>query len=450
MYGKFKYEPLPLGDISLDEKNPRIVSQTAITSQDAILAYLFEHEDLVDFIRRIAHDGKNKGAERPYVVKKGTKYVVVEGNTRIAAYKVLAGLMKPPTAYEMQIPDASDDLKSSLLVVDCTIAPSRDALLPIMAQSHFGVGDKSKWGYLGSRKAIYDEHKAGKSIGQLAKAFGVTPTEITDFLLEYELYLEALKLSWTAPEKEKLLDPRVPFNPPVRFLQTKGHKEAVGVSYDRANVSIKFTDAEARKKFQHLLRKLVVNPQAGLGATALYMDVFKDYTPPSPPAPPPSPPPPPPPPPGPPPPPAPGGPNLKTGALFNYSVKLHNNLLKQLMKEASEINTKKLPACATFLIRNLVEALLKHIIEQSGANPQKKALSLEDALSVCKGKKVPIGTDDKKILKDFEQHHLNYVNLGAHGNIGNYIESVTGAESRESETGRRSLPRSCSRASSCR
>lgn len=123
MYAKFKYEPLPLGDISLDEKNPRIVSQTPVTSQDAIIAYLFEHEDLLSFVRRVAQGGKNKGAERPYVVKKGTKYVVVEGNTRIAAYKVLAGLLNAPAQYQGQIPIVSDDLKSSLLVVDCTIAP---------------------------------------------------------------------------------------------------------------------------------------------------------------------------------------------------------------------------------------------------------------------------------------------------------------------------------------
>lgn len=419
MYAKFKYEPLPLGDISLDDKNPRIVSQAPITSQEAIAAYLFEHEDLLGFIRRIAHGGKNKGAERPYVVKKGTKYVVVEGNTRIAAYKILAGMLKPPTGVENLLPDTSDDLKSSLLVVDCAIAPNRDALLHIMAESHFGVGDKSKWGYLGSRKAIFDEHAAGKSIGQLSKAFGVTPTEITDFLLEYQLYLEALKLSWTKAEKDKLLDPRVAFNPPVRFLQTKGHKEAVGVTYDRANLKIVFNGADAPKKFAHLVTKLVVNPQQGLGATAAYLDVFKDYTPPTPPSPPPSPPSPPPPapPPGPPPPPPPGGPNLKSGALFNYPVQQHSTLLKQLMKESSDLNAKKFPACATFLLRNLLEALLKHLIDQSGANASNKSLSLGDALIICRGKLVPLSADEKKVLKEFEQSHLNYVNLGAHGNL---------------------------------
>lgn len=423
MFAKFKFEPLPLGQIRLDDKNPRIVSQSLLTSEAAILAYLFEHEDLLAFIKKIAQVGKNKGAERPYVIKDGSKYVVVEGNTRVAAYKVLAGLLAPSKEFETQLPHVSDDFKASLLVVDCSVAPNRDALLPIMAEAHFGTGDKSKWGYLGSRKALYDEHASGKTVAHLARAFGVTQSDIIDYLLEYQLYLEALKLGWTPAEKEKLLDPRIQFNPPVRFLQTKGHKEAMGISYDRANIIVNFADKESIRKFYHLIKKLVINPQVGLGATAMYLDVFKDFSPAAPPPPPPSPPAPPPAPPppapslSPPPPPKPGGPKLKAGALYNYPVKLHNNLLKQLMKEASIINGKVLPASATFLLRNLLEALLKHLIDQSGANLSKASLSLENCLNICKGKNVPLGQDDVKVLKDFEKSHLDYVNLGAHGNL---------------------------------
>jgi hypothetical protein len=43
-----------------------------------------------------------------------------------------------------------------------------------MASAHFGTGDKSKWGYLGSRKAVYDEWKSGKTLPKLAKLFNVT------------------------------------------------------------------------------------------------------------------------------------------------------------------------------------------------------------------------------------------------------------------------------------
>src|SRR5262249_53769534 len=153
-----------------------------------------------------------------------------------------------------------------------------------------------------------------KTLGQLAKAFSLPQSDITELMLEYQLYLEALKLSWTAGEKQKLLNPAVQFNPPVRFLQTKGHKEAVGITYDRPNLKIVFNGAEPKPKFKHMLKKLVIDVP-GLAATAAYYDVFKDYDPPKPappspqPAPSPSPS---------PPTPKPKGPQLKAGALYNY------------------------------------------------------------------------------------------------------------------------------------
>jgi hypothetical protein len=422
---------LPLKDIALDERNPRIVTQVKLSSQQEILGYLFEHEDLESFIKKIASEGKNQGAERPYVVKTSSSYTVIEGNTRIAAYKILTGVLTPPKEFAVSVTGISKAFKSSLLSVDCSIAPSRDALLPIMASAHFGLGDKSKWGYLGSRKAVYDEWKAGKTIPKLAKAFDRTPGQIKELILEYLLYLKALALHWTSAEKKILLMPSVEFNPPVRFLQSKGHKEKVGINYDTANLKVTFSGAEAEKKFKHLLKQLVLNPQRGLGATATYDEVFTDYgmsssaskssT-------------------------ASGAAGtsagagtasasgstsgaksskssantsqpLKPGALFAYPVTMTNALLTQLMRESKDINSKKFPAAATFLLRNIVETILKHIIDLQKANPASKTLDLESAITLCMSNSVSMGMSDKKILKEFLKNYVNYLNLGAHGNV---------------------------------
>lgn len=104
MFAGFEYKSLGLKDIELDDRNPRIVTQTKLTSQREILSYLYEYEGLEAFIKKIAAEGKNRGAERPYVVKKAAGYTVIEGNTRIAAYKVLAGLLKPPNEYASSVP----------------------------------------------------------------------------------------------------------------------------------------------------------------------------------------------------------------------------------------------------------------------------------------------------------------------------------------------------------
>lgn len=443
MYAAFKYESLPLKDIVLDERNPRLVTQAKLSSQKEILAYLYEHEGLDEFVRKIAHEGRNPGAERPYVIQSGPHYVVIEGNTRIAAYKVLTGLMVPPKGYS--VPHVSAATLATLATVDCTVAPNRDVLMPIMASAHFGHGDKSKWNYLGSRKYIYEEWKSGHSLAKLAKTFGITYGEVKDYILEYLLYQKALGLNWTKQEKERLLNPAVAFNPPVRFLQTSGHKEKMGISYDSTNLKIVFSK-DAEKKFKHLLKKLVITPVKGFGATATYDAVFADYesigkagaatssaasssqgakggshgvkgnstqtT-------------------------ATQGPNAantaasntassgstkgptqkKLNALFAYPPTMTNALVAQLMKEAKDIDVKKFPASATFLLRNIVESVLKHIIDDQKANKAGNSLDLEASLNLCGSNHVSMPVNDKKILKQFRQDHLSYLNLGAHGNV---------------------------------
>ncbi|MEA3049094.1 MAG: hypothetical protein QOG84_930 [Sphingomonadales bacterium] len=403
MFDEFQRKTIDLSQISLDPQNPRIVTLEPLSSEAEIISYFFEHEGLADFIKKIAAEGLNPGAETPFVVKDGKGFVVVEGNSRIAAYKLLTGIATPSKEHKALVPAVSDSLKKSLSTIECAVAPDRENLLPIMASAHFGLGDKSKWGYLGSRKAVHDEWVKGHTVPQLAKIFAQPKGRIRDFILEYKLFLQALQFEWPDEEREKLEDPAVKFNPPVRFLQGQNHKERVGVELDRDSLQIKFTAPDATDKLQHLIRKLVTKPVKGLGATAKYDEVFADYKA------------------------KPGSaatvkgkgasPNLKQGALFNYPVTLHNQLLKQLAKEARNLNCIAYPACGTFLLRNFLEVILKHIIDAAGANPQKKSLSLEGALNLCTSNAVSLHADDKKILGEFRKSHLDNINLGAHGTL---------------------------------
>jgi hypothetical protein len=404
MFDEFQRKTIPLAQITLDAQNPRIVTLEPLTSESEIISYFFEHEGLADFMKKIASQGLNPGAETPFVVNEGKTYTVVEGNTRIAAYKLLTGLAVPSPDHKALVPTISDHLRHGLSEIECAVAPDRESLLPIMASAHFGLGDKSKWGYLGSRKAVHDQWVKGHTVPQLAKIFNQPKGKIRDYILEYKLFLQSLEYEWSDEEREKLEDPAVKFNPPVRFLQGQNHKERVGVDLDRESLQIKFTSPDAGDKLQHLIRKLVTRPEKGLGATASYDAVFEDYKV------------------------RPGGaaaapkgkgpgPNLKQGALFNYPIKLHNQLLRQLAKEARNLNCIAYPASGTFLLRNFLEVLLKQIIDDQDANAAKKSLDLEGSINLCLSNKVDLHADDTKILVEFKKSHLDNLNLGSHGTL---------------------------------
>lgn len=320
--------------------------------------------------------------------------------------------------------------------------------MPIMARAHFGLGDKSKWRYLGSRKAVYEEWVQGKSIKSLADTFNRTQGSIRELLIEYLLYLEALQLSWTVAEKEELLRPKLEFNPPVRFLQTIGHKEQVGVELDRLNLKIKFLNSEAKDKLKHLIRRTVLENN-GPSATASYSEVFSDYnseqegvgssgkktsgtnsasnqnetssedgashgggaTPSdqssnsepmnsdkkdaSSSA---------------------GSNTVKPNKLFSYELKRQDLALRQLMKEAKGLNIKSYPGAGTALLRGIIEVILKLIVEEKKLNSSGTFLALETAVGLIMSKG-GLQKDDLSIIKEFNKSHLSYLNLSTHATV---------------------------------
>lgn len=439
MYEKFKFERIALSLIRLDDRNPRIVTPEKLSTQDEIIEYLFEHEELAAFIKTIVSEGRNPGAERPYVIRDGKAYVVIEGNTRIAAYKLLTGQLMPPDQYKSAVPSLDQSIKDELLSVDVAIAPSRDSLMTIMARAHFGRGEKTRWSYLGSRKAVYEDWRGGKSIGQLANVFGRPQGAIRDLILEYLLYLKVLELDWTPGERESLLRPALEFNPPVRFLQSVGHKKLVGIELDKVNLEIKLLDGDSAAKLKHLIRRTVIDDN-GPSATASYAEVFSDYvqstdgdgagssgsdgesgdggtgdgsggggstggqgdgagggtgssggsgS---------------------------GSSGPKSNALFAYTVSKNDLTLRQLMKEAKDINAKRLPGAASALLRAIIEVILKLIIEEKALNSAGKLLDLEGALNLVIGQG-KLSEADRKILKELKTAHLGYLNLSTHATI---------------------------------
>jgi hypothetical protein len=62
MYAGFKFENVALTLISLDNRNPRIVTQKRLATQREILQYLFDHEDLEQFIKKNSVGGEEPGS----------------------------------------------------------------------------------------------------------------------------------------------------------------------------------------------------------------------------------------------------------------------------------------------------------------------------------------------------------------------------------------------------
>ena len=82
------YLNLRPSQVTLDPENPRLPDGTS-SDREAINRLIEEGADLVSLARDIVKTGETNPAELPIAIKQGNKYLIVEGNRRFAALKLL-------------------------------------------------------------------------------------------------------------------------------------------------------------------------------------------------------------------------------------------------------------------------------------------------------------------------------------------------------------------------
>ncbi len=87
-----KIQYIPLSDIQLDPKNPRLPQSLHDATEEAIITWMLKDASLIDLIASIIENGFFAG--EPIIVedkKEGRdKYTVIEGNRRVAASKIIS------------------------------------------------------------------------------------------------------------------------------------------------------------------------------------------------------------------------------------------------------------------------------------------------------------------------------------------------------------------------
>jgi hypothetical protein len=430
----FSIEALDTNTIDLDYENPRIVGEPPKSEED-IVSYLFQFEGLKDLIENIASGGVNQAAELPYVMRNGDRYIVIEGNTRMTAYRLLSGSLKAPPRFAGLVPKVSEEIVNQCKKVRCAIADNRDQLRRLQAEAHFGRGAKSPWSYLATRQEIHRLWSGGKSIEELASIYSSKPAEIRSYLIQYDLYQKVLGLEWSKEELELLKAPELTFNPPVRFFDTIDHRKQVGVEFDMLSCTVKLIASDAADKLKHLIRKQLIEKHNSITATSKYPEIFADYV-------------------------APekkdeeaagsdqedrndtgnqpesgkGSDNGEENSseepgdddqeassrpkpfrLFEYTPIGTSAAWRQMMSEAKKLNCKNYPTAGAGLLRCIIEYLCIEIINREKLNPQGKDNTLEPAFNlVLSWRQLP--RKQQRILKDFKDNgHINWLNLVLHG-----------------------------------
>jgi len=131
---------LAVTTLQLDRKNPRLGRDAKLQSPRETIKYLFAHDHALDVAKSIATRGFFPN-EPLLAVKEEGRYVVVEGNRRLAALKALheSALLDGPLVRQLarlaaRIPD-----EDSIATVPVIVAPSREATDRLVAGRHVGA-----------------------------------------------------------------------------------------------------------------------------------------------------------------------------------------------------------------------------------------------------------------------------------------------------------------------
>ena len=130
---------LSVARLFLDEKNPRLGRETRGRAPQEIIQYLFEHDKALDVARSIATRGYFENEPLLAILEKG-RYVVVEGNRRLAALKAL----KEPELLSGSIRRKVERLAretnlDAMSTIPVTIAPNRRATDRLLSGRHIGT-----------------------------------------------------------------------------------------------------------------------------------------------------------------------------------------------------------------------------------------------------------------------------------------------------------------------
>lgn len=199
---------LSVASLHLDAKNPRLGRETLSRAPREIIQYLFEHDKAIEVAQSIASRGYFPN-EPLLAVKENNRYVVVEGNRRLAALKALRepGLLDGPLERQVERLSRRITDTQGIVKVPVTIATSRRATDRQIAGRHIG-SPVLAWQAENRASFILDKLEEGYDNNELHDELGFSLSDIQKARQTRAIADMARSLDLPEEVKAKLDNPR--------------------------------------------------------------------------------------------------------------------------------------------------------------------------------------------------------------------------------------------------
>lgn len=189
--------------LEFDDANPRFYRLNNAASVEAVVAEMLDDESVQDLMLSIGSKGYFQGEPLLVVKGAGGKFVVVEGNRRLAATKLLSGQLEPPARRSALVAQLRANATAKPPIeLPCLVYAERREVLRYLGYRH--ITGVKQWDSLSKAKYLFqlrDEFHSqlGKTaqLKALADDIGSRPDYVSQLLTALKLYTTA---SDTKPE----------------------------------------------------------------------------------------------------------------------------------------------------------------------------------------------------------------------------------------------------------
>jgi hypothetical protein len=185
------FKRVPFEDLLLDAHNPRLPQSMGNKSEKEIINFLLSDASLIELMLAIGKNGFFAG-EQLLVVPEGNKYLVVEGNRRLSAVKLLHN-PNLGEVYKSKIAQVIAESEYRPTDIPCLVFDSKDDILKYLGYRHI-TGIKSwklleKARYLTKlREDYFPDATINSASREIAKMIGSRRDYVVRVLSGYQLY----------------------------------------------------------------------------------------------------------------------------------------------------------------------------------------------------------------------------------------------------------------------
>lgn len=255
-YSSWSSRLLSIEHLKLDIRNPRFSYQSQKEmNQTEIVRYLIDNHSAYDLAKSIAINGYLLN-EDPIVCKEGDYYVVLEGNRRIAACKIL---LNP---YKYLSPQRAKELSkygTRYEKLRCNISPTRRDADTIIYNKHTGI-PLQKWDKVSQDAFLVNlMQRDNMSAEEVAYKLNVPVSDIRKALRRYAVHQYSIKLFLNEPyELEQIQEQGFPITNFERFYEDAKGLEFLGLSFgSRGEILKKLPEEEFNSRFRFIVTQIL-------------------------------------------------------------------------------------------------------------------------------------------------------------------------------------------------